>query len=101
MISYNHYASGAVGDFLYRRILGIEPKEAGYRTFTVSPLSGSGLTEAEGTVDTPYGPIHCKWTLKKEGAMSVDLKVPVGTRAEVKLPGKEPLILGSGSHTIS
>lgn len=46
MISYNHYASGAVGDFLYRRIAGIEPTEAGYKAFRVKPILGGGLTSA-------------------------------------------------------
>ena len=45
MISYNHYASGAVGAFLYRRVLGVEPTEAGYRKFKFAPVVGGGITE--------------------------------------------------------
>ena len=46
MISFNHYASGAVGDFLYKRVAGIIPEEGGYKKFTVKPLVGVGLTHA-------------------------------------------------------
>lgn len=61
MISYNHYASGAVGDFLYRRIAGIEPTEAGYKTFRVKPILGGGLTSAFAKVRTPYGDASVQW----------------------------------------
>ena len=43
MISYNHYASGAVGAFLYERIAGIQAIEPGYRTFRIRPLAGGGM----------------------------------------------------------
>lgn len=42
MISYNHYCSGAVGDFLYRRVAGLEAVEPGYKTFCVKPVLGGG-----------------------------------------------------------
>ena len=61
MISYNHYASGAVGDFLYRRIAGIEPTEAGYKAFRVKPILGGGLTSAFAKVRTPYGDASVQW----------------------------------------
>src|SRR5690606_337997 len=47
MVSFNHYAAGAVGDWLYRRVAGLEPIEGGYRRFRVAPLIGGGLTSAE------------------------------------------------------
>ena len=51
MISYNHYASGAVGAFLYRRVLGVEPTEAGYRKVVCAGGRRAGITEArKGTV---------------------------------------------------
>lgn len=99
MISYNHYASGAVGAFLYRRVLGVEPLEAGYKRFRFAPLIGGGLTEADGTVDTPYGKIHAEWQLAN-GVITARVTVPMGTACSVLLPGAGELTLGSGTHEV-
>ena len=50
MVSFNHYAAGAVGDWMYRRIAGLEPTSGGYRTFRVAPLVGGGLTSARASM---------------------------------------------------
>lgn len=88
MISYNHYASGAVGDFLYKRVAGIEPLEAGYRRFKVAPLIGGDLTEVDAHHESPYGRIEVKWTLEEKGVRLL-IKVPVGTTAQVSILGTE------------
>ncbi|MBR1669204.1 MAG: family 78 glycoside hydrolase catalytic domain [Butyrivibrio sp.] len=85
MISYNHYASGAVGDFLYRRVAGIEPIEAGYRRFRIKPLVGGGLTSAQARVGTPYGEIKSDWHIT-DSRFTIDVKVPVGTECSLILP---------------
>ena len=58
MISYNHYASGRGGRVPLPPRVGVEPTEAGYRKFKFAPVVGGGITEAEGTVGTPYGVIR-------------------------------------------
>ena len=98
MISYNHYASGAVGDFLYRRIAGIEPTEAGYKTFRVKPILGGGLTSAAAKVRTPYGDASVQWKTA-ENTFTVTVCVPIGTRCELTLPNGTSQILASGTHT--
>jgi hypothetical protein len=98
MISYNHYASGAVGDFLYRRIAGIEPTEAGYKTFRVKPILGGGLTSASAKVRTPYGDASVQWETAAD-TFNVTVCVPVGTRCELTLPDGTSQILASGTHT--
>ena len=100
MISYNHYASGAVGDFLYRRAAGIEPLEAGYRRFAVRPLPGGGLTWASAWVETPYGRAAVKWTAEGK-TFTAAVTVPVGTTCELTLPDGSHTIYTSGSHTAS
>lgn len=100
MISYNHYASGAVGAFLYRRVLGVEPTEAGYRKFKFAPVVGGGITEAEGTVGTPYGVIKADWKIA-DGEMTMTVAVPVGTECTVVLPSGEEKVLGSGEYTVT
>ena len=100
MISYNHYASGAVGDFLYRRVAGLEPLEAGYRRFAVRPLVGGGLTWASAWVETPYGRAAVDWKTEN-GTLSVTVAVPVGASCELTLPDGSHTIYGSGTYTCS
>lgn len=97
MISYNHYASGAIGHFLYSRILGIEAIEAGYKTFSIKPLLGGELHYAKGSVLTPYGWIQCDWKIK-ENTFSLDLNIPVGTTCQLTLPTKTTQSVASGKY---
>ena len=99
MISYNHYASGAVGAFLYRRTLGVEPEKPGYQSFRFAPLPGGGLTHAEGQLETPYGTIEAGWKLEN-GMLTAVVTVPVGTCCTAQLPGADPVLLESGTHTL-
>lgn len=115
MISYNHYASGAVGDFMYRRIAGIEPIEAGYRRFAVHPVPGGGLTYAQAQFTTPYGTIHVEWHIDEADAetsgenannehqqqFTIELDVPMGTSALVTLPDESSRNAESGHHRFS
>ena len=57
MISYNHYASGAVGAFLYRRVLGVEPTEAGTASSSLRRWSAAASPRLKASVGTPYGVI--------------------------------------------
>lgn len=98
MISYNHYASGAVGDFLYRRIAGIEPLLAGYKSFRIKPVLGGGITNATGKLGTPYGEIISSWKLEN-GAFVIGVKVPVGTTCHLVLPDGTEKTLESGEYT--
>lgn len=94
MISFNHYAGGAVGDFLYRKVLGISPLAAGYETFEVEPVPFEGITSAEGFTETRYGRICVRWsTVGKE----IFVSVPVGTTCRVKFMGTDKIV-GSGEY---
>ncbi|MGI9824444.1 family 78 glycoside hydrolase catalytic domain [Agromyces sp. Marseille-Q5079] len=97
MVSFNHYAAGAVGAWLYQRIAGIEPTSGGYRTFRVAPLLGGGLTSAEGAVETPYGRASSSWTLDGD-LFTLRVEVPVSTRCTVVLPDGTQAEVSSGSH---
>ncbi len=97
MISYNHYASGAVGDFLYRRVAGIEALEPGYRRFTVKPLVGGGLTWAKSHVESPYGTVAVHWRLEEDRFL-VDVTVPMGTVCQLTLPDGTTQALPGGTY---
>ena len=97
MISFNHYASGAVGDFFYRRIAGIEPMSAGYKTFEVKPVTGGGLTSAKASVTSPYGRITSEWSIEN-GTFTLRVSVPVSTTCVVTLPSGKSVTVGSGEY---
>ncbi len=98
MISFNHYASGAVGDFLYRRVAGIEPTECGYKRFRVKPIAGYGLTSAKASVGTPYGEAGSAWKIEGK-KFTLEVTVPVGTSCDVVLPDGTEQTVGSGTYT--
>ena len=100
MISFNHYALGAVGEFLYKRVLGVEPIEGGYKTFQVKPLISCGLERVEGKTRTPYGDISVSW-VNKDNKFVVNIEVPFGSICQLILPNGEKVILRSGKHYVS
>lgn len=98
MISFNHYASGAVGEFLYKRIAGIEPLAGGYKSFKIQPHIGGELTYAKGETDTPYGKISSEWEIDN-GKFILKIKVPVSTVCTAILPNGESKVIGSGEYS--
>jgi alpha-L-rhamnosidase len=98
MTSFNHYALGAVADWLHRSVAGLAPAAPGYRRMEVRPLPGGGLTHAHARHRTPYGMAEAGWALA-DGQITVDLLVPPGVTAEIALPGRDTTIeVGSGAH---
>lgn len=88
MNSFNHYAYGAVGDWLYRVVAGIniDSETPGYKKIIMKPQPGGGLTHAEAGITTIYGDASIKWSIEKS-EMIVDITVPHNTTAKVVLPG--------------
>lgn len=97
MTSFNHYALGAVADWLHRVVAGISADEPGYRRIRFAPRPGGDLTEAAARHRTPYGDAAISWRL--DGAeLRVEIEVPVGAAAVIDLPGREPEEVGHGRH---
>ena len=90
-------AGGAVGDFLYKRIAGIEAMEPGYRKFIVKPLVGGGITWAKGSVETPFGTIVSDWKIENN-TFKLQICVPCGTNCVVSLPDGTTHTYGSGTY---
>jgi len=95
--SLNHYAYGAVGDFFYRRVCGLEPVEAGYRRFRVKPVTGGDLQFAECEHKSPFGWIRVRWE-RREETFRLRITVPVSTVCQVVMPNGEEKTIGSGSY---
>ena len=96
MNSFNHYAYGAIGQWMYERIAGLAPDPAhpGYRHFFIQPAPGGPLTAAAAELNTPYGIARSAW---KSSGRTLHLKavVPPNTTATLRLPapaGRAPAI---------
>ena len=81
-VSYNHYANGCVGDFIYRRIGGLTATAPGYRTFDVRPDYRCGLERASLGYDSVNGRIEVAWE-RFGGQVELKVSVPQNTRARV------------------
>jgi alpha-L-rhamnosidase len=97
MTSFNHYALGAVADWIHRTVAGLAPAAPGYRRISIRPRPGGGLTRAAARHRTPYGMAGVSWVLR-DGALTVEATVPPNTEARVHLSGRPPFDIGSGSH---
>lgn len=97
MTSFNHYALGAVADWMQRTLGGISLLEPGYRLSQISPRPGTGLTHTHCRHLTPYGLLEAAWKIEA-GNFILDVVVPANTRARVILPGSDtPVEVGSGA----
>jgi alpha-L-rhamnosidase len=86
--SLNHYSYGAVCDFLFSGVAGIQPvwEKPGYKHFLLKPLIGGSLTHASATYESLYGTIRSSWE-KQEQEIKYRFEVPVNTTATIMLPG--------------
>ncbi len=97
MTSFNHYALGAVADWLHKVVAGIDALEPGYSRIRIAPQPGGGLTSAKASLRTPHGVVSSAWQL--EGSeLTVEVTVPDGTTAEVSLPGRPAETVTEGEH---
>jgi alpha-L-rhamnosidase len=100
MLSFNHYAYGAVGAWLYGTVAGLQIVEPGWRRFRVAPRPGGGLEWAEALHESPHGPIAVRWEQRAD-RLEVEVEVPPGTTADVVLPNGQTAMFEGGRHTIS
>lgn len=86
MNSLNHYAYGAVGQWMYERIAGLAALEPGYKKLRIAPKPNTNfLTEASASVNTPYGEASSSWKIEK-GIFYLETVIPPNTTAEVIIP---------------
>ena len=87
MNSYNHYAYGAVGDWLYSVVAGIDldPAQPGYKHVLIRPQPGGKLTSVSASLDTQYGEVASAWKVAG-GRFALTVRLPPNTHATVRLP---------------
>lgn len=101
MTSFNHYAYGAVADWLHRRVAGLAPAAPGYREIAVRPLVTGQLDHAKACFGSPYGQIRVAWRLEGD-QFELELDVPPGVTAHLDLPLHDPTrTVGPGHHRVA
>lgn len=87
MNSFNHYAYGAIGEWMYRVMAGIEidPAEPGYKHILIQPQPGGGFTNVKASHQTMYGKVSSAWEIK-DGKFALAVEIPANTKATVRLP---------------
>ena len=99
MNSFNHYAYGAIGDWLYRVSAGIEIKNPGYKHIIIQPHLSAKLDFSKASFESQYGTIASGWE-RKDGKIFIDVKIPANTRATILLPCNDAEAIYEGGKTI-
>lgn len=100
MNSFNHYAYGAIGQWMYERVAGLAPDSThpGYKHFFVRPLIRGPLNSACAELETPYGKASSSWA-KQNGKLVMKVVVPPNTTATIEFPGdRKSETVSAGTH---
>lgn len=100
MTSFNHYALGAVADWLHKVVAGIDALEPGYRSVRIAPLPGGGFEDASASLITPAGQVSSAWTLR-DGHFDLKIETPPGVSTTVVLPTGEQHHTDGGQHSFA
>ena len=101
MNSYNHYSYGAIGDWMYRVMVGLDTYEdgPGYKHIKIQPHLGGGFTNAAASLDTYYGKLSNSWKITPDSFL-MDVEIPANTIANVFLPAKSAAEIAEGEAPI-
>lgn len=98
MNSFNHYAYGAIGDWMYQKLAGIQLMAPGYKKIKIAPQFIKGITSASANLETVYGQVSCNWSCIDK-KITMDVEIPANTTAIIQLPEQEEIIeVGSGKY---
>ena len=116
MLSFNHYAYGAVIDWVYRHLAGLAPdrNRPGYRHVVLAPKPVTGIDWARASVDSDFGRTAISWQIESDGSLAADVEIPPGasgtfhapTNADSEVtsngePTSREVILGHGNHRLT
>ncbi|UYM03354.1 family 78 glycoside hydrolase catalytic domain [Solicola gregarius] len=99
MNSFNHYAYGAVGEWMYRTMAGVSAAKPGYKKVLVAPEPGDGIDQADFSHESRYGTVRSAWSTA-DGPMTLDVTVPANTTAEVRIPAANRWAVTEGDEPI-
>ncbi|HBE39718.1 MAG TPA: alpha-L-rhamnosidase, partial [Bacteroidales bacterium] len=92
MNSFNHYAYGAIGDWMYRVSAGLETKTPGYKQLLIQPHPTAKLDFSRATYESPYGTVASGWE-RKDGKIIVKVKIPANSMSTIVLPAGDPALV--------
>ncbi len=116
MLSFNHYAYGAVIDWVYRHVAGLAPDadRPGYRHVVLAPKPVRGMDWASASVETAYGVVATSWRIEDGDTLVMEVELPFGTSGTFLAPttsasriavdgepAGEQTTVGPGHHTLS
>jgi len=85
MNSFNHYSYGAIGDWMYRVVAGIDETAPGYKEISIKPHPGGKLTQVDADLQTYYGTVGSHWSVSG-GQLTLDVTIPANTMATIYIP---------------
>lgn len=100
MNSFNHYAFGAVGDWMYQNIGGIAVGDTGYKSTVISPHPGGGLTSGAASLETEYGLVATDWSLTGDD-FALAVTVPTNATATVQIPASNTWAVTEGASSLA
>jgi alpha-L-rhamnosidase len=102
MNSFNHYAYGAIGDWMYRVVAGLDTHEdsVGYKHSIIKPHIGGGLTRVSASLDTYYGKLSSSWKINGD-KLVMDVEIPANTTATVFIPADDPEAILEGGRPLA
>lgn len=95
--SLNHYAYGAVGDWLYTVVAGIDALEPGFKKIKIAPEPGGGLTWVKASYQSGYGNIVSEWKIRSR-YLTMKVTIPPNTTAEIHIPDGKIVNAGAGTY---
>ena len=93
--SLNHYSKGAVCEWLFTSMCGINV--AGENRFAIAPQPGGSFTFAEASYNSVYGKVESRWE-KKNSKITYTITIPANCSAEIRLPGEETQTVCAGEY---
>jgi alpha-L-rhamnosidase len=102
MNSFNHYAYGAIGDWMYRSVAGIDIDESnpGYKSIIIKPTIGGGLKTASASLETNYGRVSCSWKDEIDKII-INVEVPANTKDNIYLPTENSDLISENGKPIT
>ncbi len=102
MNSFNHYAYGAIGDWMYRVVAGIDTYEdgPGYQHSRIEPHPGGGLDSAAADLQTGYGLLSSHWRLSND-SLWIDIVIPANTTSTLSIPAPEGGLITESGHPLA
>lgn len=97
MNSFNHYAYGAVADWMYGVMAGIKPGKPGYEHIIIQPITDKRLSYVKASLDVKYGTIVSSWR-RENGKTVYSVEIPENCTAEIKL-GNQTYEVHGGKHS--